>query len=152
MIKFNKVSSLKSLGSLVACSLFMGTLVAFVFMKTERGLLLSFLPFLAIALMSIVYGFIRTLHIADVVIVNSNSFEIKTALKNSVFTFDEVVFQYFGSVHWGTFDVMFNHTNYQLCVTEENFNSVCIIIGKCKKSEVRIEDFIAMMEKAKWMW
>ena len=92
------------------------------------------------------------MHIADVVIVNSNSFEIKTALKNSVFTFDEVVFQYFGSVHWGTFDVMFNYTNYQLSATEENFNSVCIIIGKCKKSEVRIEDFIAMMEKAKWMW
>ena len=59
MIKFNKVSSLKSLGSLVVYSSFTGTLVAFVFMKTERGLLLSFLPFLAIALMSIVYGFIR---------------------------------------------------------------------------------------------
>ena len=71
----------------------------------------------------------------------------KTAFKISELNIGDVI-----STGRGVLEVSLNGKMYKINFSEENYNILCILINKCKSSNVTYEDMIKLKEKSIWLW
>lgn len=90
--------------------------------------------------------------IANVYIIDKEFCELQYSKKKTAFKISELNIGDVISTGRGVLEVSLNGKMYKINFSEENYNILCILINKCKSSNVTYEDIIKLKEKSIWLW